>query len=192
MKKFFWVFIFFFCIYSVNASDKFSVKFDRCVDGDTAKFFIDGESKTVRFLSINAPEIAHDDVKEEFFGIESSEYVCKLLKRSSKIQLQYDSKSGRVDKYDRVLAWVFVDGDLLQEKLIKGGYAEVKYVYDDYLYSSNLKSLEVVAKDKKLGMWGNSSNSNKNLFSNFSLCDLLYLSIGIIIFLIFRIIKKLF
>ena len=189
MKKIFTFFCLFFCI-NVNASNKFSVKLDKCIDGDTARFFINGESKTVRFLSINAPEIAHDDIAEEFYGKESSEYVCKVLKRSKKIKLQYDPKSDKTDKYDRVLAWVYVDNDLLQKELVKKGYAEVKYVYDDYLYSNELKDLEIKAKDKKIGMWGNISNE---MFSDSpSIHDLIYYSIVVIILLFIILIKKLF
>ena len=191
MKKVFAFCLFFFC-FSVSASNKFSVKLDKCIDGDTAKFFINGESKIVRFLSINAPEIAHDDVLEEFYGKESSEYTCKMLSKASKIQLQYDPKSDKVDKYNRVLAWVYVDGELVQKKLVEGGFAEVKYVYDDYLFSNVLMDLEVIAKEKKIGMWSDSSYVHDGIFSNFSLHDLICCTIFIIIFLIFTIIKKLF
>ena len=153
MKKCLFFVLCFCFIYSVSASQKFKVTLDKCIDGDTARFFIKGESRTVRFLSINAPEIAHDDVLEEFYGDEASSYVCKRLKKASVIKLQYDPKSDIVDKYDRVLAWVFVDDVLLQSDLVRNGYAEVKYVYDDYLYSNDLKDLEVLARDEHLGMW---------------------------------------
>ena len=155
MKKIFALFLFFFCI-SVSASSKFKVTLDKCIDGDTARFFINGESKTVRFLSINAPEIQHDDVEAEFYGNEASSYVCNVLKNASSIKLEYDPKSNKTDKYDRVLAWVYVDGDLLQSDLVSNGYAQVKYVYDDYLYSDDLKELEKSAKERRVGMWNNS------------------------------------
>ena len=189
MKKIFALCIFFFC-FGVNASNKFSVKLDKCIDGDTARFFINGESKTVRFLSINAPEIQHDDVLEEFYGKESSEYVCKVLNRSSKIKLQYDPKSDKVDKYDRVLAWVFVDDKLLQSELVSKGYARVKYVYDDYLYSNDLKEMESIAKEKRLGMWSNVSNKSGSNIP--SLHDFIIYSIFAVILLFISLIKKLF
>ena len=190
MKKLF-VFLFFFCFISnISATSKFSVKLDKCIDGDTARFFINGESKTVRFLSINAPEIAHDDIEEEFYGNESSEFTCKLLKRASVIKLQYDPKSDKVDKYDRVLAWVYVDGDLLQKELVSKGYAEVKYVYDDYLFSMELKDLEVEAKEKKLGMWSDVSIKKESNFDIPSLHDLLIYGIGLFILLFLSLLVK--
>ena len=189
MKKIVGLLCFLFC-FNVHASNKFSVKLDKCIDGDTARFFINGESKTVRFLSINAPEIAHDDVLEEFYGNESSEYTCKVLSRAKSIKLEYDPKSDKVDKYDRVLAWVYVDGDLLQKDLVCKGYAEVKYVYEDYMYSKELKDLESNAKENKIGMWGNTSNKREYDFP--SLHEIIYYSVCAIILLFIALIKKLF
>lgn len=160
MKKFF----VFMCLLFVNflvvsAEDKFEVKFSSCIDGDTAKFIIDRDVRTVRFLSINTPEINQSGGNSEAYGEEASDYTCNALINASVIQLQYDPKSDKTDKYNRVLAWVFVDGELLQKKLIHEGLAEVKYVYDDYLYSNELKVLEDEAKDNGIGIWNNDDNS---------------------------------
>ena len=182
MKRFLCFVVLFFICFSVHASSKFKVSLDKCIDGDTAKFVIDGEVKTVRFLSIDAPEIAHDDMDAEFYGEEARRYVCNRLKKAYSIKLQYDPKSEKVDKYNRVLAWVFVDDTLLQEDLVRNGYAEVKYVYDDYLYSSNLKNLEALAKDHNLGMWGTVSNSYDNNY--------LYVILGSIFLFVYAFIKK--
>ena len=138
------------------ASNKFRVTLDSCIDGDTAKFIIKNEVKTVRFLSIDAPEIAHDDVLAEPFGEEASIFTCNMLTNASTIKLEYDSKSDKEDKYGRVLAWVFVDDELLQDKLVIEGLAEVKYVYKDYKYSSHLKNVELEAKTRGIGLWATS------------------------------------
>lgn len=191
MKKLVIVLFFVFsCIISVNATNKFNVTLDKCIDGDTARFFIDGESKTVRFLSINAPEIAHDGVLEEYYGNESSLYTCKLLKRASVIKLQYDPKSDKVDKYDRVLAWVFVDDELLQKELVSKGYAEVKYVYDDYLYSNDLKKFESTAKEKKLGIWNELRDENNDSIEFPSLHDILVYGFIVLFLIIITLLKK--
>ena len=89
-------------------------------------------------------------------------------------------------KYDRVLAWVYVDGDLLQKELVSKGYAQVKYVYDEYLFSEELKELEVEAKEKKLGMWSDVSIKKDSDFEIPSLHDLLiYGSILLFLAIIF-------
>lgn len=178
------------CLFFVNtlcvsaASNRFKVTLSKCVDGDTAKFVVNGEVKTVRFLSINTPEIAHDDQEAEPYGNEASKFTCDALTTAKSIKLQYDPKSDEVDKYGRLLAWIFVDNELLQEKLVKDGLAEVKYVYDDYLYTSNLQALEIAAQENKVGMWSDSfvincdDNYDDILFNIIvSICSLIFIAI---------------
>lgn len=169
------IYLFFINLLIVNAEDKVSVRFYSCIDGDTAKFVVNDKIETVRFLSINAPEVDHNGDNSEPYGNEASNYTCKTLHNASIIELQYDPKSDRKDKYDRLLAWVFVDGELLQEKLINEGLAEVKYVYDDYLYSDELYNLEVTAKENGIGMWNN---------DEISVNYMVYVYIGIVILIL--------
>ena len=42
---------------------------------------------------------------------------------------------------------------LLQQKLVEEGYAEVKYLYDDYKYTNQLQKSEKEAKAKKSKIW---------------------------------------
>ena len=134
----------------IFANTKEEVTLNRCVDGDTAHFMIDGEDVTVRFLAINAPEYTK---KKEPYGKEASAFVCDALTNAKKIVLEYDDGSDKTDKYGRRLAWVYVDGKLLQKELVKRGLAEVKFIYGDYAYTDELKKLEQKAKDQQLNMW---------------------------------------
>ena len=152
------------------------VKFDKCIDGDTMGVYIKNEYKKVRFLSINAPEIDHGDGDGQYYGEESKNYVCDKIKNAKSIELEYDDKSDKTDKYGRVLAWVWVDGELLQKDLVSNGYAEVKYVYDNYKYSDELKELEKSAKEEKIGMWSDFTETvvkDEDKFENSGLLDLI-------------------
>ena len=71
----------------------------------------------------------------------------------NKIELEYDNNSDKKDKYDRVLAWIWVDDILLQDELVKNGYAEVAYLYGDYKYTDTLKDHQSVAEASKIGIW---------------------------------------
>lgn len=164
MKKVFFVICCFINVMIVCGSDKVSVSLNKCIDGDTAKFVIDGSVKTVRFLSINTPEIAHDGRGAEWYGDEASSYTCNVLTLANEIVLEFDPKSDKTDKYGRFLAWVYVDGKLLQEDLVRNGYAQVKYVYDDYLYANDLKVLEDVAKSEGIGMWKTDSSDDSFVY----------------------------
>ena len=137
MKKILFIFfIFTLLILPVNASERMEVTLKKCVDGDTAWFILNGEEIKIRFLAIDTPE---STTKVEEYGKEASEYVCNLLTVSEKIEIKYDTNSDTTDKYDRHLVWVFVNDELLQEKIIENGFAEVAYLYGDYEYTGDLE-----------------------------------------------------
>ncbi len=133
-------------------AEKITVTLDKCVDGDTAKFKKNNKTITARFLAIDTPETKHPKKGEEPYGKEASNFTCNTLKRANKIEIEYDGN--KQDKYDRHLVWVFTDDTLLQDEIIKKGYAKVAYLYDDYKYTKTLQDHEKIAKKEKLGIWG--------------------------------------
>ena len=152
MKRKIILFISIFLLSINNVYAKELVKLSKCVDGDTFKAIISDKEYTIRMLSIDTPEI---NPKVEYYGTEASDYTCNKLTKSKKIALEYDEKSDRFDKYDRLLAWVFIDNKLLQEELIEKGYAKVAYMYDDYKYNDLLKEKQEIASSKNIGIWNN-------------------------------------
>ncbi len=163
MKKrtIFLLFIFLFLsIKTVYAKEKTDVTLLKCVDGDTAWFKMEKEEIKVRFLAIDTPESTN---KKEPFGKEASEFTCKKLTNAKKIVLEWDLNSEEKDKYDRYLAWIFVDDVLLQDLLVKEGYAEVAYLYGDYKYTDLLKESESIAKREGKNIWGQEDPTNYTL-----------------------------
>lgn len=153
MKKqlFIMISIFFMCINFVYAKE--TVKLSKCVDGDTFRAIINNKEYTIRMLAIDTPESVKANTDIEYYGKESSEYTCKKLTNAKKIELEYDEKSDKFDKYDRLLAWVFIDNKLLQEELVEKGYAKVAYLYNDYKYNDILKEKQELASAKEIGIW---------------------------------------
>ena len=141
-----------YALFSFLPEEKEKVILLECIDGDTAHFEVNGKDEKVRFLAINTPEVDTDPEKSEPFGEAAASYTCKALKEADEITLEFDEKADR-DHYGRLLAWVFVDGRLLQEELISKGYAEVKYIYDDYRYVEELRLAQKKAEAEKAGMW---------------------------------------
>ena len=167
MKRIFLLIIMFLSFnIQVNAIEKDEVKFSKCVDGDTIKVLLDGKERTVRLLAIDTPESVHPSKGVEFFGKEASDYTCNTVTNAKKIELEYDENSDKEDKYDRLLAWVFIDSELLQDKLIQGGYAEVAYLYGDYKYTNLLKDHQAIVETKKLGIWNNLEREEYNNQNN--------------------------
>lgn len=164
--------IYFLLITNVTASAKVEVTLNKCVDGDTAWFNMNDEKIKARFLAIDTPESTN---QIEEYGKEASQYVCNLLMNASKIELEYDDTSDKQDKYHRHLVWVFIDDKLLQELIVKNGFAEVKYIYGDYKYLDQVNEALEYAKENKLNLW----NNNKVYDINY-----IIVTIGIIIIIL--------
>ncbi len=153
MKKIAFIKILFLLfIINANASNLIDVKFERCIDGDTAAFKYKNEIITVRFLAIDTPEV-YPKNNIQPYGIEASNYTCTKIKNAQNLKLEYDEESDKLDKYKRHLAWIWIDDHLLQKDLIELGLAEVKYIYGDYKYLDKLYKLEKTAKANNVGIW---------------------------------------
>lgn len=150
----------------LNMVDAEVVKFSDCVDGDTIKVLVNKKEYTVRMLAVDTPESVHPTKGVEYYGKEASEYTCNKVKNAKKLELEYDDNSDKEDKYGRLLAWVFVDGKLLQEELIKNGYAKVAYLYDDYKYTEKLESVQEKASAKNIGVWDSQALEEYNKKNN--------------------------
>lgn len=87
-------------------------------DGDTITF---GET-TIRVLGIDTPEIAHPEHgfhEDQPYGREAAARAEELMRAAKRITY-LPSKN---DRYGRLLAHLFIDGELLGVKLIEEGLA---------------------------------------------------------------------
>lgn len=136
---------------TITPGERFEVSLIQCVDGDTAWFDVEGEKTKVRFLYIDTPESTK---QIEAYGKEASKYTEEQLLKASKIELELNNDGDTKDKYDRTLAWVFVDGELLQEKLASEGLVEKFYDYGyDYTYKTKIINADKEAKRAKKGIY---------------------------------------
>ena len=140
---------------------KIEVKYSDSVDGDTAKFELNGEIITVRFLGIDTPETVHPTKGEEPYGKEASNFTKEKLKNAKKIEIEYDENSAKLDKYERHLAWIWVDDVLLEEELVKNGFAQTYMLQDNYKYAGRLQESEEIAKKEKKGIWSNEETTTQ-------------------------------
>lgn len=163
MKKIILIIICFFAFQcNIKANEKIEVTFSKCVDGDTANFIMNDKEVKVRFLAIDTPESVSTKVEPEKYGKEASNFTCDKISNANKIELEFDKNSDEKDKYDRYLAWIWVDDYLLQDLIIKEGYAEVAYLYGDYKYTSLLQDHESIAKASKLNIWEDDNKDDDN------------------------------
>lgn len=146
-------------------ANKIKVELAATVDGDTAKFKMNGEQVTVRFLGINTKETVDPQRGEEAWGKEASDFTKEKLKNATKIELEFDSYAEEKDKYNRYLAWIWVDDELLQNLLVESGLAETYMLQNDYKYAGMLQESEEIAKNNKLGIWSNETGNIQNVES---------------------------
>jgi endonuclease YncB( thermonuclease family) len=128
-----------------------SAKVVSCTDGDTARFRINETTYATRFLAIDTPEVSGTLMP---WGLAAKTYTCDTLQQAEVIVLQSDPESDVFDAYNRLLAWVWVDGELLQYKLVEESLAWVKYLYGDYVYNSTMIRLEATVQKEGKKIWG--------------------------------------
>ena len=149
-----------------ESSNKIEVELVGTVDGDTAKFKMKGEQITVRFLGINTKETVDPEIGEEAWGKEASDFTKEKLENATKIELEFDSSTDEKDKYNRYLAWIWVDDELLQNSLVESGLAENYMLKNNYKYAGILQESEENAKNNKLGIWSDETNNIQNNENN--------------------------
>lgn len=131
---------------------KFPVTLVKTVDGDTIKVLYNGEEINIRYLLIDTPETNHPRLGKQPFGEEAKERNRQLV-NSGKLTIEFDIGE-RYDKYDRLLAYVYVDGKSVQKTLLAEGLARVAYVYPpNTRYLTPFEEAQAAAKKKGLGIW---------------------------------------
>lgn len=129
------------------------VSVSEVVDGDTIKVVLNWQKQSVRLIGVDTPESTTKRFwHTECFGKESSDYLKKLLSHQ-KVDLEYDLTQWKYDKYDRLLAFVFYNGENINQKLIKDGYGR-EYTYNKpYKYQQQFQSSQQEAKSRKIWLW---------------------------------------
>ncbi len=126
----------------------------RVVDGDTVRVLIDGQDTPVRLIGIDTPETVAPNRPVECAGPEASVYAEQLM-AGDRVYLELDPTQGTYDRYNRVLAYVWLEDDVMVNlALLQTGLAE-EYTYNDvYKYQQLFQEVEEQAQDDLLGQWG--------------------------------------
>lgn len=118
-------------------------KIIRVIDGDTVVLET-GES--LRYLGINAPEL------NEPRGLTAQKFNQSLI-GGKIVRLEFDRD--KLDKYGRLLAYVWLDNMLANERMVEEGYAKVYLIEHTakLKYLERLQKAEQLAKNAKRGVW---------------------------------------
>ncbi|WP_050614168.1 thermonuclease family protein [Bacillus testis] len=139
------------------ATKTISAKVVRVVDGDTFIAEINGKQEKVRLLLVDTPETVKANTPVQPFGPEASAYTKSLLTQGKNVQLSFDTEER--DQYGRLLAYVTVDGKMLNELLLQKGLARVVVFKPNVKYVDTFKEIEKKAQQQGIGLWSQEKSS---------------------------------
>jgi len=128
------------------------------IDGDTIRVSFYGETETIRFIGVDAPELTP---QPEPYGPEAEQYTRDKLPVLSYIGLEFDDDACGgaqrpahcYDVYDRLLAYIRTEkGDDLGILLLSTGLARL-YTYGDFGRKPEYEETEQYAKNLGVGIW---------------------------------------
>ena len=113
----------------------------RVIDGDTVEM---ADGSRVRYLCIDTPE------RGEPFYAEASERNRELVDGKGVV---LGPGVEDIDKYGRLLRYVYVDDVFVNAELVSGGYARTLIFDEDEPHAELLRQLEAEAEAANLGLW---------------------------------------
>ncbi|MGI8314572.1 thermonuclease family protein [Halobacillus mangrovi] len=124
----------------------------RVIDGDTIEIEMNGKTEDVRLLLVDTPETKHPDLPVQPYGPEASQFAEDTL-NDKQVRVEYDGP--KRDKYGRLLAYLWIDGENFNQMLLEQGLARLAYVFDPpYTH------YEIFVKAQT-----RAANANKNIWS---------------------------
>lgn len=131
---------------------KYKTKVIRVIDGDTIK--IEGD-KVVRYIGIDTPETVHPSKPVQCYGKEASDKNRELVE-GKEIKLEKDVSE--TDKYSRLLRYVWLGDMMVNEYLVREGYAQSSTYPPDVKYQDRFLEAQRRAREEKKGLWGDTCN----------------------------------
>src|SRR5215211_2920432 len=129
-----------------------TVTVSRVVDGDTVDISpaVDNIDE-VRLIGVDTPETKDPSEGIEPYGPEASAFATDELAGQS-VDLEFDVE--REDQYDRLLAYVYVGGEMFNEVLLEEGYAQAYPYPPNTRYEGRFAAAQEEARAAGLGIWG--------------------------------------
>jgi endonuclease YncB( thermonuclease family) len=123
-------------------------KVARVIDGDTIEL---GNGDRVRLVQIDSPEVGEN----ECFADEATEMLSNILPTGTKVKLVADPNLDEVDRYERLLRYVFQGKNNVNLTLVRRGAASVWFYQGGKgRYAKKLLTSAKTAKTAERGLWG--------------------------------------
>ena len=124
----------------------------RVVDGDTVEVLYGSQVYKVRYLNVDAPELNSSSGDPAECLAEEARDLNEILVYERTVELEYDEEC--TDRFGRLLAFVKVDGRMVNEVLVERGFGRVLVIPPNVKYQSEYELLEAKAIENRAGIWG--------------------------------------
>ncbi len=138
-------------VFGEKKDNKVTFKVTRVVDGDTIIVANNNRTERVRLIGVNTPETVHPTKDTEPFGQEAGNFTKSRL-AGKEVILEFDVQLR--DKYGRLLAYVWLDGEMFNETLVREGYAQVATYPPNVKYAGLFLAAQEEARENNRGLWG--------------------------------------
>lgn len=123
----------------------------KVVDGDTVDVTYEGGTHRIRLLNVDTPETVNPAKPVQCLGPEAVQFLRKRLPQGTAVQLRFDKE--RLDRYERELAGVFVDDELVNAEIARAGLGTaVLYEPNDRFYAEVVQAQEE-AERRQMGLY---------------------------------------
>jgi len=118
-------------------------------DGDTVVITMEGKTYRTRLIGIDAPEMG-----QEPWGRKAKKHLRELVKGTGGM-VRVETDITKYDKYDRLLAYLWLDDrTLINELMLRDGYAVLFTIQPNSTHVERLKKAQHAARENRSGIWG--------------------------------------
>lgn len=134
-----------------TASGRELARVVRVVDGDTIDVQLSGATVRVRYIGVDTPEAVDPSRPVGCFGAEATARNRALVEGR---QVELEKDVSETDTFGRLLRYVYVDGAMVNEMLLREGYAQIATFPPDVKYVDRFLAAERQARETNRGLWG--------------------------------------
>lgn len=120
----------------------------RVIDGDTIEL---ADGRKLRYIGIDTPELGTRNQQTDCFASEAAEYNRQLVEGET-VTLEVDV--GQTDRYGRLLRYVWLNEQMVNQVLVEQGYAYAVSYPPDVKYQDSLQAAQQEAQEQRAGLWG--------------------------------------
>lgn len=133
-------------------------------DGDTIVVRLPSGDERVRLIGIDTPELhASEKLDREMARSGRSREAIQAMGRAARdftattlrgrtVALETDVE--RRDRFGRLLAYVWLDDVLVNERIVEGGWATLLTMPPNVRFAARLRAAETRARATRVGLWG--------------------------------------